>query len=387
LKKLDKRRLELAPIILGALAFFAPWAAYTQLGIGLTPVTISSIAIICYWFFVTIATGRLEKPDTQTLCVVSILIIAGASYFWSLSPNSWFLQYYYYLLCYLTFLSTRHFIVSEKAWNIIVVSLIFGSLVGVTMIASVESDWGVELERQTIDGLNSNYVAYVLAGAVSLSLIYGFKNRKSKIVWPLIFLFIAIVVYKIALLGTRGAMLSVLLLLAWTLFFRATNRMAVLFIFWSALIALALVSAGIIDILILGIEAFVGVRDTGDLSGRLLLWPNARNIISEAPFLGIGIGAFPSVSILEIGAHNVFLTMLLELGAVGFIFFACIIFYTLSPGLKRGAPAISRFAAGAFICYWVPIALSGHWELAIASWLILALHYLVIDNNSHANKF
>lgn len=372
----------MAAILMATIAFFSPWAAYNQLALGITPVTLPAFLLFLLWIFVAIEKSRIRKFDRQDIACIILLAITGLSFFWSLAPSGWTLQYFYYLLCISTFVTAKSFLISAKLWLVVVCGFVLGACVAMVLVSPQESEFGVTLQRQSIEGINSNYVAYVLAGIVSLLFVSAKRFSVSLKVWTFIIFFVMMVFYKIVLLGTRGAIVSVCLLGLWPLIFKYFGKRSHVLIFVFVLFALLFFSFGVFDSILLFFDKIYMDRDTGDLSGRLVIWPLARNLIFERPFFGIGAGAFVEINPLGIGAHNLILTMLLEGGFLGLGALLIIVFGSLSPSLKMNASSNSKFAAGSFLCYWAPIAFSGHWELAIASWLILVLHALaVIDNN------
>jgi O-antigen ligase len=62
-----------------------------------------------------------------------------------------------------------------------------------------------------------------------------------------------------------------------------------------------------------------------DFGGRIDIWRKGIDVFSEHPFLGIGSGAFPTAIESDLVAHNTFLSVLVEVGMIGFVLFACIL--------------------------------------------------------------
>lgn len=93
-------------------------------------------------------------------------------------------------------------------------------------------------------------------------------------------------------------------------------------------------------------RVFLGVNAQEDQSSltRLKYIDEALNIISNHPFLGIGIGAF-GTSVLNIderlSPHNVPLEIFLETGFIGFLFF-CFVFYSFYKAFKRSLVSIKE---------------------------------------------
>ncbi len=66
----------------------------------------------------------------------------------------------------------------------------------------------------------------------------------------------------------------------------------------------------------------IGISITGgDLGGRLALWKASFSIFQEHFLIGIGSGALNASSQLGAAAHNTFLSILAELGIIGFLLF------------------------------------------------------------------
>ena len=116
-----------------------------------------------------------------------------------------------------------------------------------------------------------------------------------------------------------------------------------------------------------------GDRATGDWSGRLVLWPLARQIWAQHPLNGIGMGGFHVESGTGIGAHNVLLEMGVSLGAVGLLLFVALFWTTLANGIGAVDPRLRAVLLGAFLLASAPAYLSGTWESAPASWVVLAV--------------
>lgn len=114
---------------------------------------------------------------------------------------------------------------------------------------------------------------------------------------------------------------------------------------------------------------------TGTLSSRRIYWSVGWQVYSRQPLVGVGAGAFGQDTLRETGAqkvaHNVFLSILVELGAVGFALFM-LSFGVAAWGLLRQDP-IARRAWLAILGALVVAASSLTWETRMVTWLVLAL--------------
>ena len=116
---------------------------------------------------------------------------------------------------------------------------------------------------------------------------------------------------------------------------------------------------------------------SGDLGGRVKLWDKSVAIFSEHPILGIGAGDLDTPAELGAVAHNTYLSVLTELGLIGFILLTIIlvmVFYQALRAMKwdRGLwlTVYTIWAIGVFTLSW---------EFKKPTWLFLSL--VVISAN------
>ncbi|MET0418965.1 MAG: hypothetical protein ABW022_23370, partial [Actinoplanes sp.] len=112
-------------------------------------------------------------------------------------------------------------------------------------------------------------------------------------------------------------------------------------------------------------------RPTGDISGRLSIWPYALSTWSESPLGGSGAGVFIGTNPFEIGPHNLLLTVGNDLGLVGVALYFGTIAGALVVAARTGRAGL--LTACAFVAVMLPICLTGQWETSLAFWLVLAL--------------
>jgi O-antigen ligase len=117
---------------------------------------------------------------------------------------------------------------------------------------------------------------------------------------------------------------------------------------------------------------------SGTLSGRLVIFQSAVELFEKYPVLGTGCGSFNDVIGRTIGAtgagssaHNTYLSILVELGAVGLLLFLCVLavggLYTFK------MPFRERYTWRIILLSWCLCAVAGHFESRKATWLVLAM--------------
>jgi O-antigen ligase len=118
--------------------------------------------------------------------------------------------------------------------------------------------------------------------------------------------------------GSRGAFVGALVALTVFVLRMGVRRQVV-----SLMVGLVIVTAIVPNTLFTRVEAiYTGEDATG--SGRTEIWDVAATQIPRYGFVGAGLDSFPVVYMQRVhqykGAHNTYLAMLIELGAVGLVF-------------------------------------------------------------------
>jgi O-antigen ligase len=138
----------------------------------------------------------------------------------------------------------------------------------------------------------------------------------------------------------------------------------------------------------LALDTFSGVNSFAE---RLALWHKAIMIAQQDPILGIGFGNFPSAQIAGqfrwvggLTTHNVFLTVLAEMGLVGLALFVALIvktFRNLVAGARAyGAPGLSLLSWGflaSMVSYVVGQGMAHGSLVSELMWVLIGLSFAV----------
>lgn len=255
----------------------------------------------------------------------------------------------------------------------------YGYLVGavVTVAKNIFSDpHAAELSvtagaRAELGNANVNYVAYALSAGFALVLLLWLTRTNTKSAVLILGAAIGFIVIGVNISDTRGALLGLVLLVAWVLvgaMFRRPPLVAAV----GALLTVAFsIVTGIADQASLALES--GVRATGDWSGRLIIWPWAREVWAADPWVGVGAGGFRDLNAYGVLAHNIILQTGTGLGIIGVTLLLGLIWSSLAWKRAEGKQPKRALLVGAFLMASAPAYLSGVWETAPASWMVLAI--------------
>ncbi len=119
-------------------------------------------------------------------------------------------------------------------------------------------------------------------------------------------------------------------------------------------------------------------RATGDWSGRLIIWPVARDFwASEDNFwFGAGAGAFQLSNYYQVGAHNFILELGTGMGTVGVLVYVAVLWTSLGKQ-ATGTDPRGRVLVGCFIAASALSYLTGFWDHSPAAWIGVAVFFRI----------
>lgn len=270
-------------------------------------------------------------------------------------------QYYYYLISFLIFFLLRRFCFNKKNWIVMSNALLLGG--GVSSILML-SNWNIILQgdRVNIGNINANYIAYSLVTLLPILYIFLIKNK----IYYLLLIFFGIAIF---LTGSRGALISFLLFITILSFKKPAFGLVIGLIIISCFTMLI----GFYDSLPSYWKNRLDFQGSSDSdidwsSGREATWSAALRLFEDHYIFGIGLNNFGEVSGLQINVHNVFLSLLVETGIFGFLFYFIAFFSILFYLFKRS------FILGLIVLLIeIPIFFTGVWESSPVLWSVLSL--------------
>lgn len=371
----------LALVLLITICICASWGTYKLLMSGITLVTAPIFLLATTLPLAIVAYGKSINLTYFDALLAALFFGVCMSYLWALYPQAWALQAFWYVACIALYYAVRIYVTKPNMYDVIIFASLIGCISATFMIGEVTNEWGHVNSRLAIHGVNQNFTSYIFAATIYLSIIYVFLFDRHIFIKFLVVLLCAVLTYFVFLLGTRGAIISIALMLTWIANSILFGNKAAPVAFIAAGSASLLLTFGALESASVAIEGLFQ-RNTSDLSGRLPIWNYARHMIEDNLFTGIGAGAFQFANPMEIGAHNVFLVMLLDTGIFGFLLFVAFMIGGLWPALQRIANPHQLFILGLFTAFFFPIAVSGHMELSPFTWVVLALTFTMLRSKA-----
>ncbi|MEU4528827.1 O-antigen ligase family protein [Micromonospora ureilytica] len=318
--------------------------------------------------------GRLPRLRAVDTLALLLALWAAASLLWSSRTDLTLPAAYRYLSVCLLLVACRHVVRARRDLLLVGWAYLAGcAIVAVEVVTGARSQGDVLLfdHRYGIDGREVNLTAYTLAVGVVLALVLALAGAHRRSLWLAPLGLIALLGYAVLLTGTRGAAIGVLLGLLIALAAHLLPRLTAFTVAGIAGIAVLAVPFGMApQNEMLWLDGLYG-RPTGDISGRLSIWPYALSTWWESPLTGSGAGVFISTNPYEIGPHNLLLTVGNDLGLVGVLLYFGTMAAALVTVARTGRTAL--LLACAFTAAMLPIWLTGQWETALGFWLTLGL--------------
>jgi O-antigen ligase len=230
-------------------------------------------------------------------------------------------------------------------------------------------------QRFAAEGFNANDLGAMLVLAIPLAWYLSISGQRQWVKW-LNRAYTPLCVCAVMLTASRGALLEGLVaLLALPLsLLRASARTRVVAI--GALAVSGLVAYQYVPSV--SWERLATTRSeiaVGDLNSRREIWSAGLQLVVDHPLVGVGVGAFPVAVGPKLGrsivAHNGFLSVLVELGIVGFVLFIGM-WVTVGIGL-RYLPHIERGCLAVLFMTVVATLLPASWEHRKPTWIFLGL--------------
>jgi hypothetical protein len=367
----------------GCIILLSASLTYTQIGLGLTPVTICLFSALPF-LFIYILVKRLKiNLYFVDLFLFILTSMAFFSQIWTIDSHVWSNNFFWYLICILTFYLVRFSTVERNDYKLIVffcyISIVFNFF---KIVFDQSLDESASVVRHAIEGININFTAYSLVATLYIYiLIHKFKFVSSRIVF---LLFNLTTLFLVFLLQTRGALISIFLMWFWLLL-SSKNFIKIKYTYIYVLFFLGFaVTLGWTRSLLLLLDLyFFKERSTGDLSGRSEQWDLAYDVIKDNPILGIGIGSFESTNPNGIGVHNFYLNIMLELGFIGLLIHLLCFISLFSKNFKVTTNNNVIFVLGLFLSFILSISLSGSWQLAPILWISFAITFNILWVNKN----
>jgi len=357
--------------------FVIPWENSIDIeGVGTVSRTIGLVVAV-FWMATIIVTGKFRKPHSFHLAIYLFIVWNIASTFWSFDVAATLdrLQTYIQLLFMIFILwdlyNTPGDLRAGLQAYVLGAYVAFGSTFVNYLTGNEES-----FLRYAATGFNANDLGPILALGIPIAwylAITGGNNSKLANALKVVnYAYIPAGILGILLSGTRGAMIAALPAIVFILSTLTRLRFRTRVMIFIALIGTLFALQTVVPQYSIERLATTGASISElDLDGRVNIWRQGIKVFSEHPLLGVGSSAFRTAVGIEKVAHNTFISVLVEVGIIGWVLFGIILAITFYQAIHQ--PKLTARFWLTVLLVWALTASFMTWEQRKQTWLILSL--------------
>jgi O-antigen ligase len=360
--------------------FTIPWEGVIEVpGMG-TAAKLIGFALAGSWVATVVLTNRVRKPGLFQILVSIFVLWNGMSVFWSIDPRGTLghLMRWVQLLVMVFILWDLY--TSKGALLAGLQAFVLGEYVAIS-IAVYNFFFGnpyyAHYERFTPSS-QSNPDGFGFMVVLGIPLAWylaslATSGKLSTLFKILNYAYIPFAFVGLSLSGTRTALIASILGMAFGLATLTRLRLAArvaIFVFLA--VAIMLLLPHVQDLR--SFQRFgttYGELTQGDLNNRTNNWQEGLASFSKHPFLGVGSDMYRSVNRLGKLAHNSYISVLVELGLVGFLIFGAILALTVFTAFSQSKWEASFWLT--VLAMWAIGASTLTYEYRKATWLLLSL--------------
>jgi O-antigen ligase len=322
--------------------------------------------------------GRIRRPQAMHWIAAALVIWAGLSYGWSIDRELTMVRASSYFQLFFMVWLIWEFAGSLDRQLSLFAAYVLGTWVSAgSTLYSFITETGTNLAlndgRYTAAGTNENELGIVLALGIGMASHLLTSKPRYQALW---LASVPVFATAILLTGSRGSFLSSLIAFALFPLSLGGFKLKAQIAGGIALVVLLAAGAAMLPSTTWQrLESIPAELSHGTLTKRTYIWRAGLDAYRKHPLIGVGAGAFQASVYKQLGiayvAHNTYLSVLVELGAIGMILFTGLLI-----ALLRAAMLLPRQSKRAWIVLlltWGVAVSSVTWEHRKPTWFLFSL--------------
>ncbi len=363
------------------LVFLIPFEKLITFG-GRTGPTLAhfvGLFVAVFWVATVVVTDRFRKPQPFHVLVYLFLLWNAASIFWSIGTELSLSRLTTYAPLVGLGLVLWDLFTTRAAVGAALQAYVLGAClsVGSTIINFVQ---GVtahgRIARYSASGFNENEIGLVLALGIPmawyLATFAPSDSRGNTLLKIINYAYVPTALFSVLLTASRGGLASTAPAFMFILATFTRLRLFQRVLLFAALVtALFFVQSLVPESSYERLSKAGEELEGGDLNGRGQVWRLGFDVFLEHPMAGVGTGTFQRATNLRKAAHNAYLSILVEVGAIGFGLFLAIMAVSVQQALRQ--PRWEARLWLTLLLIWAVGVLLLSLEYSKPTWLILSL--------------
>ena len=365
--------------------FMLPWEGAVNFpGLGgkasNTIAGLMGLGLAAFWFATIVVTGRLRKPGLIHILFLLFVLWNAVSAFWSTNPTravaharTW-AQLLVMTLILWDLYTTRTAVLAGLQAYVLGAYVAFGSAAANYLSGKVFYTY---YDRFSSGDTNPDGFGFILALGIPIAWHLAASTNAAqmgRLLKLVNYAYIPVAFLGISLSGTRTALIAAIPAMAFGLASLSHLRL------WARIAIFILLTSAILILLphVQTLRSFqrfstIGTELTqGDLNNRTNNWREGLATFVEHPLKGVGSGMYRSVNSLGKLAHNSYISVLVELGLIGFVLFGSILMIAVNQAWSHPSKWDKSFWLSLLVV-WAIGASTLTWEYRKTTWLFLSL--------------
>jgi O-antigen ligase len=362
------------------LNFMIPWEGVIRIsGLG-SGVKVTGFVLAIFWLATVLITKQVRKPGVFQVVAILFLLWNALSIFWSENPNRSLAHVITWaqliLLAYIWWdlYTTRTAVLAGLQAYIFGAYVSIGSAISNFLAGKVFYD---HYQRYSAGETNPDGFGFILALGIPVAwYLANSKNALRESPWLRLinYAYIPLAFFGIALSGTRTALIASIVGMLYGLV--SLSRVKI----WVRATILILLVVSILYFVVPRVQDLrsferLGTTTTeltqGDLNNRTNNWKEGIDAFLEHPLLGIGTNMYPTINRWGKAAHNSFIAVLVELGAIGFVIFMGLIAVAFIETWRQ--PRWQALFWSSILLVWILGSSTLTWTHRKTTWLFMSL--------------
>ena len=319
------------------LIFTIPWEGATRFGLG-TIATVMGLVVSAFWITLILFTGEVRRPN-QYLVVLAVFVFwVALSPLWSADPrNSMGAMLRWIQTLILAYILWDLYRTRAEILQGLQAFLIgtYASIAGASANFIGSHAYYSHYQRFSPGSTNPDGYGFTVALGVPIACYLAAAPESSRRTRLLAFAYIPVGFVGLALSGTRTASVAAAIGLLYGLALLTRLRLAARIV----VVCLLGVAMFVVLPIVAPLKSFERFTTTGteitqgDLNGRTKQWEQGFQSFEQHPFTGVGADQYRTINTLDKVAHNSYVSVLVELGLIGFVLFATVLWIVFKHAL------------------------------------------------------
>ena len=354
------------------LIFTIPWENIVTVGGLGTTARVVGLFAAALWSAKVLVTGSFRRPRLFHAVVLTFVLWNALSLFWTIDTDKTAESIQTYIQTFVFVLILWDLCSTPSAVHAALQSYVLGAYVSIgSQLSNYGSGIGWNSRRFTATGISPNDLGFILALGIPVAWQLAIEGKRR---WLRLinYAYVPLAVLSVVLTASRASFAAAMVGLIYVL----VSLTRVIPYLRAILVAttlglLVLIFQYVPERAVERLESTSSVIEGGDFNGRMRIWQQGLELFYPNPVLGIGSGAFSTGVASGRAPHNLALSLLVEVGIVGFLLYGTILAMAVACAISQTKWSSRLWLT--VLAVWLLAAAVHNFENRKQTWFFLSL--------------